>query len=92
MKIGIWNINIDSKSLAKIQWTMYNLFKYKPQNPCGHTKHSHGYYCHQPTDKKHCKVINKGKTHMVVCKCCGRVHIDSNSYIYPENVDEWFSF
>lgn len=92
MKIFLWEIGFEPYRLAKFQWILFKIFKYKPKNPCGHTKHSRGYYCHQPTDLKYCKVVNEEKVHEVVCKCCGHSHMSSNCYIDPNDDKEWFIF
>ena len=93
MKFLLWNIRIEPYRLAKIQWILFKLFGYKPKKyPCGHTKSANGYYCHQPFDLKHCKVINEEKIHKVVCKCCGHTHMDSNCYINPYDSEEWIKF
>lgn len=92
MKIFLWEIGLEPYRLAKFQWILFRLFKYKHKNPCGHTKHSREYYCHQPLDLKHCKVINNEKKHEVVCKCCGNSHMSSNQYIDPYDEKQWFTW
>ena len=93
MKLMLWEIKIEPYRLAKIQWVLFKLFGYKPKKyPCGHTKSTYGYYCHQPLHMKYCDVINDGNTHLVVCKCCGYSRIDSNRYINPYDSEEWIEF
>ena len=92
MKFLLWEITIEPYRLAKIQWLLFKFFNISvKQNPCGHTKSSLGYYCHQPFDFEYCNVINDGDRHEVVCKCCGCTRVTSNQYINPNNKDEWFS-
>lgn len=81
-----------SKIIAKIQRILYRMFGVHPKKPCGHTKSSYGYYCHQPFDSKHCIIINDGDRHEVVCKCCGETRMLSNEFIDPCKPDEWFLF
>lgn len=90
MKVLLWKITIEPYRLAKIQWLLFKIFKYKPKKPCGHTRTTYGYYCHQPFDLKHCKVINNGKQHKIICKCCGHSHMISNQYIDPYDKEQWF--
>lgn len=93
MKFLLWKVTIEPGRLAKIQWLLFKLFGIKPKkNPCGHTKHAGGYYCHQPLHMKYCDVINEGKNYRVVCKCCGHSHIESNAYIDPYSEEEWVKF
>lgn len=92
MKFLLWKVTIEPYRLAKIQWLLFKLFGRKPNQPCGHTKSCIGDMCHQPTDIEHCEVINDGKKHEVVCKCCGRTHISSNRYINPYDKMEWIHF
>lgn len=92
MKVLLWEITIDPYKLAKVQWILFKLFKIKPKNPCGHTKSSFGYCCHQPFDLKHCDVINEGNRHEVVCKCCGSTQMISSGYIDPYDEKEWIGF
>ena len=67
MKFLLWEIKIEPYRLAKIQWILFKIFGYKPKKyPCGHTKSANGYYCHQPFDLKHCKVINEEKIYVNV--------------------------
>lgn len=93
MKFLLWKITIEPYRLAKIQWLLFKVFNIKSKrNPCGHTKSSIGYYCHQPFDLNHCNVINEGKVHRVICKCCGHRRMDSNCYINPYDDKEWIDF
>ena len=94
MNFLLWKITIEPYRLAKIQWLLFKLFGVKPKgnNPCGYTSSTNDYYCHQPFDLEHCEVINKGKVHKVVCKCCGRECMISNHYIDPYNDSNWISF
>ena len=90
MKFLLWEIRMEPYRLAKIQWILFKLFGYKPKKyPCGHTKSTNGYYCHQPLNIKYCDIINNGDIHKVVCKCCGHSRIESNSYINPYNNEGW---
>ena len=91
MKVLLWKIEFEPYRLARFQWILFKTFGYKPKNPCGHTKHSRGYYCHLPMDQKHCKVINNKNKHEVVCKCCGGLRMSSSDYIEPNNIEKlWF--
>lgn len=93
MKFLLWKITFEPYRLAKVQWFLYKLLKVKPKkHPCGHTKSSRGYYCHQPFGVKYCDVINDKNRHEVVCKCCKHVRIDSNRYINPFDDENWLSF
>ena len=93
MKFLLWEIRMEPYRLAKIQWMLFKIFGYRPKkNPCGHTKSTNGYYCHQPLNMKYCDIINDRDIHKVVCKCCGHLHIESNSYINPYNDEEWIEF
>lgn len=90
MKILLWEIHLEPNRLAKIQWFLFKVFGIKQKkNPCGHTKHARGYYCHQPYKFKYCDVINEDKKHEVVCKCCGHTRMSSSHYIDPNNDDNW---
>lgn len=81
------------KTVAKLQWILFRLFGIKSKKyPCGHTKSSSGYYCHQPLHMKYCDIINKEDIHKVVCKCCGRLRIESNVFINPYDDEEWIAF
>ena len=78
---------MEPNCLAKIQWFLFKVFGIKQkQNPCGHTKHTRGYHCHQPYKSKYCDIINDGKRHEVVCKCCGCTRMNSSHYIDPNNI------
>lgn len=91
MKIFLWEIGFEPYRLARFQWILFKTFGYKPKNPCGHTKHSKGYYCHLPMDQKHCIVINDQNRHEIVCKCCGGLKMSSSDYIDPNNIEKlWF--
>ena len=92
MKFLLWRITIEPYRLAKLQWLRFKLFGIKvKQDPCGHTKSSHGYYCHQPFKSSYCDVINNGDIHEVVCKCCGHTRMTSNQPIDINNPDDlWF--
>lgn len=93
MKFLFWEIKTEPYRLAKIQWLLFKLFGIKPKkNPCGHTKSTFGYYCHQPLDIKHCEVINGENISKVICKCCGTTRMTSSSYIDPFSEKEWFNF
>lgn len=92
MKFLLWKITIEPYRLAKIQWLIFKLFGRKLNQPCGHTKSSIGCFCHQPSDLKHCKVINNDQRHEVVCRCCGSSHVSSNQYIDPKCQDKWLDF
>lgn len=93
MKFLLWEITIEPYRLAKIQWILFKLFGIKlKKNPCGHTKSAYGYFCHQPFKMKYCDVINEGKRHEVICKCCGHSHMSSNTYIDPYNDESWLQF
>lgn len=93
MKFLLFDIKIEPYRLAKIQWALFKLFGIKPKKyPCGHTKTAKCYYCHQPFDLKHCEVINKERTHEVVCKCCGHTHMSSSNYIDPYDDSNWMAF
>ena len=93
MKILLWEIKIEPYRLAKLQWLLFKWFKIKSKYHCGYIKQFNG-YCHQPWDVKYCDVINEGKTHHVVCKCCGHTRIMSSCYLNPnaKSVDEWMEF
>lgn len=94
MKFLLWKITFEPYRLAKVQWILFRLFNIKPKDPCGHTKSNTGYFCHQPWKIERCNVINEGKDHRVICKCCGSTRIHSNRYINPNvnNANEWFGF
>ena len=90
MKILLWETHLEPNRLAKIQWFLFKVFGIKQKkNPCGHTKHTRGYYCHQPYKFKYCDVINENMRHEVVCKCCGHTRMSSSHYIDPNNDDNW---
>lgn len=92
MKFLLWEIKLEPYRLAKLQWILFKLFNIKCRS-CGYTKSNYG-FCHQPWKIECCDVVNEGKNHMVVCKCCGTTRIQSNHYINPnpKNVSEWFDF
>lgn len=94
MNFLLWKITMEPYRLAKLQWLLFKLFNIKPKDPCGHTKSTPGFFCHQPWDVKRCDVINKCKVHKIVCKCCGSTRISSSHYLDPNvaNAGEWFSF
>lgn len=88
MKFLLWRITIEPYRLAKVQWLLYKLFKIKQNKyPCGHTKSSRGYYCHQPFNLKYCDVINDDDRHEIICKCCGHTKMSSSHYIDPSDID-----
>jgi len=89
MNFLLWKITIEPYRFAKIQWLLFKLFGRKPKNPCGHTKSTRGYYCHQPLNLRYCEVINEGTTHEIVCKCCGHTRITSSEFINPDNNEWW---
>ena len=92
MKFLLWEIKLEPYRLANLQWILFKLFNIKCKS-CGYTKSNHG-FCHQPWKIEYCDVINEGKNHKVVCKCCGSTRIQSSHYINPnpKNVSEWFEF
>jgi len=95
MKFLLWKITFEPSRLARLQWILFRLFKIKcGKHPCGHTKSSTGYFCHQPFDVKYCNVINEDKIHKLVCRCCGGTRIRSNHYINPNinNLGDLFNF
>ena len=65
----------------------------KPKkDPYWYAKSAKGYYCHQQLHMKCCDVINEENNHRVICKCCGYSRMESNTYIYPYNKEEWIEF
>lgn len=93
MKFLLWKVTIEPYRLAKIQWILFKLFGIKPKkNPCGHTKSTTGYFCHQPLNLKYCDIINEENRHEVICKCCGHTHMSSSDYINPYDNNEWLEF
>jgi len=81
MKFLLWEGHFEPYRLARVQWVLFRLFKRIPKNPCGHTRYTRGYYCHQPYDVKYCDVINATDQHEVLCKCCGSVRMRANHSI-----------
>ena len=88
MKFLLWEVSIEPYRFARIQWLLYRLFKIKPQkDPCGHTKSTRGYYCHQPFEIKYCDIINNDGVHEAICKCCGHTRVSSSHHIDPSDID-----
>lgn len=82
MKFLFWRIIWDERSLTRLQWLLFKWFGIKPTEPCGNTKYSHGYYCHQATDEEHCYLIHDSDewASEIRCKCCDTPKICSNHH------------